>query len=194
MYQVITLTQCEQILKTNSIPWFSEKKQDRGTKFMIKNLHHSYQPITILRRFNDQGLQARNTTPKLKWKIRIPLDMFIVSFHRNTDINKIFNIKTICRAAVTVESIRICKLIPLCQICHSFSNTRNYCNKAPKCVKCARPHLTSECDNPQLAKPKCCHWGKNRGCEVIKELQKFRDNKNKSKQQTKANKKNGVSS
>jgi hypothetical protein len=32
--------------------------------------------------------------------------MFSLSFHRNTDINKIFNIKTICRAAVTLESIR----------------------------------------------------------------------------------------
>jgi hypothetical protein len=73
---------------------------------MIKNLHHSYQPMNILRSFNDQGLQALNSTPKLKWKTKEPLDMFIVSFHRNTDINKIFNIKTICRAAVTVEPIR----------------------------------------------------------------------------------------
>jgi hypothetical protein len=44
-----------------------------------------------------------NAIPKLKWKTKEPLGMFIVSFHRNTD--KIFNIKTICRAAVTAEPI-----------------------------------------------------------------------------------------
>jgi hypothetical protein len=53
-------------LKANHIPWFSyENKQNRAIKFMIKNLHHSYQPMNILRSINDQGLQALNTTPKL---------------------------------------------------------------------------------------------------------------------------------
>jgi hypothetical protein len=53
--------------------------------------------------------------------------------------------------------------------------------------------LTSECDKPQLAKLKCCHCRKNhlanyQGCEVIKDHQKLRGNRNKPKQQTKANK------
>jgi hypothetical protein len=160
---------------------------------MIKILHNSYQPMNILRSLNDQGLQALNAPPKLKWKTKEPLDMFIVSFQRNTDINKIFNIKTICRAAVTVEPIRTNKLISHFKICQSFGHTRNYCNKAPKCVKCAGPHLTSECDKPQTTQRKCCHCGKNhpasyRGCEVIKALQKLRGNMNKPKQQTKTNK------
>jgi hypothetical protein len=157
---------------------------------MIKNLHHSYQTMNILRSLNDQGLQALNATPRLKWKTKEPLHMLVVSFHRNTDINKIFNIKTICIAAVTVEPIRTNTLIPQCKISQSFGHTRNYCNKAPKCVKCAGPHLTSKCAKPQMAQPKCCHCGKNhpasyRGCEVIKALQKLSDNRNKPKQQTK---------
>jgi hypothetical protein len=111
-------------LKANHIPWFSyENKQNRDIKVMIKNLHHSYQRMNILRNLNDQGLQALNATPKLKWKTKELLDMFIVSFHRNTNINKIFNIKTICRAAVTVEPIRTNKLIPQCKICQSFGHT-----------------------------------------------------------------------
>jgi hypothetical protein len=59
---------------------------ERDIKVMIKNLHHSYQPINIVRSLNDQGLQALNSTPKLKWKPKEPLDMLIVSFRRNTDI------------------------------------------------------------------------------------------------------------
>jgi UDP-N-acetylglucosamine 2-epimerase len=82
---------------------------------MIKCLYHSYQPINILRSLNDQGVQALNVTPKLKWKTKEMSDMFVVSFHRNTNINKIFNITTICRAAVTAEPIRTNKLIPQCK-------------------------------------------------------------------------------
>jgi hypothetical protein len=105
--------------------------------------------------------------------------MFIVSLHPNTNTNKIFNIKSICKAVVTAEPIRTNKLIPQCKMCQSFHHTRNYCNKAPKCVKCAGPHLTSECDKPLTAQPKCCHCGKNhpasyRGYEVIKALQKLK--------------------
>jgi hypothetical protein len=159
---------------------------------MIKNLHHSYQSINILRSLKDQGLQALNATAQLKWKTKKPLYMFIVSFNRNTDI-KTFNTKTSSRTAVTVESIRTNKLILQCKICQSFGHTRNYCSKAPKCVINAGSHLISGRDKPQTAQPKCCHCEKNhpasyRGCVVIKALQKLGDNRNKPKQQTKANK------
>jgi hypothetical protein len=142
---------------------------------MIKNIHHSFQPTSILRNLCEQGFKALNATPELKCKTKEQLDMFIVSFNRDTDVNKIYNIKTICRAAVTVE-IRSNTLIPQCKTCQSFGHTRNYCNKPPRCVKCAGPHLTSTCIKPNSTQPKCCHCGKNhpanyRGCEVIKELQ-----------------------
>jgi uncharacterized protein (DUF2249 family) len=182
------------ILKDNKISWHSyENKRDRDIRVMIKNLHHSFQTASILRSLCDQGFKALNAIPKLKWKTKEPLDMFIVSFDRDTDIQKIYNIKTICRAAVTVETLRSNKLIPQCKTCQSFGHTKNCCNKPPRCVKCDGPHLTSNCNKPTTEQPKCYHCGKNhpanyRGCEVIKELQKIRDNKNKPKQQGRPNK------
>jgi hypothetical protein len=89
---------------------------------MIKNIRHSFQPTGILCNLCKQGFTALNATPKLKWKTKEPLDMFTVSFHRDTDINKIYNIKTICRAAVTVEPIRSNKLIPQFKTCQSFGH------------------------------------------------------------------------
>ena len=67
---------------------------------------------------------------------------------------------------------------------------KNYCNKEPRCVKCARHHHTIHCNKPENVQPKCCHCGKNhpasyRRCEVIKELQRLKDSKYKSKQQVK---------
>jgi hypothetical protein len=71
--------------------------------------------------------------------------MFIVSFHRNTDKQNVHM--------------------------RSLGQKRKYYNKAPKCVKCAGPHLISGCDKPLLAQPKCCNCGKNhpanyRGCDI----------------------------
>jgi hypothetical protein len=55
---------------------------------MIKNIHHSFQPTSILLNLCEQGFKVLNATPKLKWKTKEPLDMFIVSFLRDTDIRK----------------------------------------------------------------------------------------------------------
>jgi hypothetical protein len=77
-YRILTKS-----LKTNNIHWFSyEYKQKKDINVMIKNLHHSYQQMNILHSLNDQGLQALNATPKLKWKAKELLDMFIVPFHQ----------------------------------------------------------------------------------------------------------------
>jgi hypothetical protein len=45
-------------------------EQNRDIKVMIKNFHHSYQPVIMLCSLNDQGLQALNATSKLKWKTK----------------------------------------------------------------------------------------------------------------------------
>jgi hypothetical protein len=101
------------------------RERERDIRVMIKSIHHSFRPSSILRNLCEQGFKALNATPKLKWKAKEPLDMFIASFHGDTDINKIYNIKTICRAAVTVEPIRSNKLMPQCKTCQSFGHTKN---------------------------------------------------------------------
>jgi hypothetical protein len=70
------------ILKDNKISWHSyENKRDRDIRVMLNNIHHSFQPTSILRNLCEQGLKALNAKPKLKWKTKEPLDTFIVSFH-----------------------------------------------------------------------------------------------------------------
>jgi hypothetical protein len=126
---------------------------------MIRNSRHPYQVINIRHSLNGQGLEALNATPELKWQTKELLGMFL--FHFIEIETQTFNIKTICKATVTVEPARSNKLIPQCKICQSFCLIRNYFNKVPKCVNCSGPHLTSESDKPQLVQLKCCHCGKN---------------------------------
>ena len=169
---------------------------------MIKDLHHSINPVDIIKDLNQNGLKAKNATNKQKWltaeqkkdrralglKEVVPLDMFIVSFDRETDIDKIYNIKTVMSSKVKIEPMRKNKTIPQCKRCQDYGHTQNFCAKTPRCVKCGKQHLTFDCHKPLNSQPKCVHCGENhpanyRGCEVYKDLMKHRNNSAKTQTQ-----------
>ena len=54
---------------------------------------------------------------------------------------------------VQVEPVKQQKLVPQCRNCQAFGHTKNYCNKQPRCVKCAGKHSTIEC-NREISQPK----------------------------------------
>jgi hypothetical protein len=191
IYRAIT-----SLLNIKGIQWHSyEDKQNRDIRVMIKNLHHSIDPTDIVNQLNQQGLKATSAVNKQKWltveqKLErrtnglpevVPLDMFIVSFDKDTNIDNIYNIKSIYNSKVQIEPLRKSKIIPQCKRCQAYGHTQNYCHKAPRCVKCGKPHLTQDCNKPATEEPKCTHCGKNhpanyRGCEVYKDLFKLRYN------------------
>lgn len=183
--------------------WYSfENKQNRDIKVMVKDLHHSYKPEAII---NDimirYKLVAKNVTNKHKWltaeqkKIRRekgnseyePLNMFIVSFDKKTDIEKIYEIKTILNCRVQVEPLRKNQLIPQCKKCQEYGHTQNFCKKSPRCVKCAGKHESKTCNKADRVQPTCYHCkgahpANYRGCEVFKKILETRKKNSKPKQ------------
>lgn len=168
-------------LTESNTPWYSfEDKGSRPIKVMVKNLHHTCEVNSIVNDLQSQGLQAIEAFNKFKYKTNEPLNMFIVSFEASENIKKIYEIRSILNTLVSVEPIKHQKLIPQCKHCQGFGHTKNYCNKTPRCVKCAGKHKSIECNNEHMDHPKCCNCGKNhpstyRGCVVAKELQKIRN-------------------
>lgn len=167
-------------LNSNKQDWHSyENKQIRPIKVMIKKLHHSNSPENIVIDLQSQGYKAIEAVNKLNWKTKEPLDMFRVSFDASEDIKKIYEIQGVLNTIVEVEPVRQQKILPQCKNCQSFGHTKNYCNKQPRCVKCAGKHSTIECTK-EIIRPKCCNCGEShpatyRGCVVAKELQKLRN-------------------
>ena len=110
---------------------------------------------------------------------RLPL--FILTFHKDEGINKIYNIQYICRMKIKIEALKSSKLIVQCKKCQRYGHTQNFCKRDPKCVKCAGDHLTVDCTKPKkLQNPKCANCGEShpasyRGCVIAKELQKGRN-------------------
>jgi len=105
--------------------------------------------------------------------------MFIPTFSADENTNNIYEIASILGSKVEIQPLRKSKLIPQCKQCQAYGHTQRYCNKDPRCVKCAGKHNTKECRKPKEAQPKCVHCGEAhpanyRGCSVAIELQKIK--------------------
>ena len=129
-----------------------------------------------------QGLKIEKVDNKLSWKSKEPLNMFVLSFHNDEDVNKIYGIKNILGWKIEIHPLKNPKLIPQCKRCQAYGHTHKYCQREPRCVKCTGKHLTANCTKSPQDKPKCVHCGlphpaNYRGCEVAKEMQLIK-NKN----------------
>jgi hypothetical protein len=63
--------------------------------------------------------------------------MFILTFSADNSTNKLFEITSIMGINVEIKPFRKCKLLPQCKQCQAYGHTQRYCNKDPRCVKCA---------------------------------------------------------
>ena len=123
---------------------------------------------------------------KLKWRSKEPLDTFVLTFSADENTNKIYEITSILGSEVEIQPLRKSKLIPQCKQCQAYRHTQRYCNKDPRCVKCAGKHDTKECRKPKEAQPKCVHCGEAhpanyRGRSVAKALQTIKPRNMKTK-------------
>jgi hypothetical protein len=172
--------------------WHSyENKATRPCKVIARGLHPTCDPKYIVEDLEQSGfniLSAVNLKKKLKIdnkQIVKSLPLFMLSFDHSEDIKKIFSIAHIVSTKVTIEAIRTEREnIPQCKRCQLFGHTKAFCNRKPRCVKCAGSHLTFECTLDKKAPPKCsncqeAHPANYRGCAVAKELQKRRKAKKK---------------
>jgi hypothetical protein len=73
--------------------------------------------------------------------------------------NQVFEVTSIMGINVEIQPFRKCKLLPQCKQCQAYGHTQRYCNKDPRCVKCAGKHHIEECRKPKEAQPKCVHCG-----------------------------------
>lgn len=147
---------------------------------MAVNLHHSCYPDEIVKDLRKWGYKLLKATNKLKYKTKQPLNMFMLSFRNDEDINKFFAITDFMGIRVQILPIRNSKLVPHCKQCQVYGHTQRYCAKEPRCVKCTGKHRTVDCEIPKEASPKFVHCGKGhpanyRGCIVAKEMQKIKD-------------------
>lgn len=168
------------LLRQQNYLWHSyENKQDRPIRVMAKNLHFSCLPERIIEDLAAKGFKIEDAVNKKSWRKKEPLNMFMLSFQKEEELDKIYKLKTILGCKVEIQPLKTSKLIPQCKRCQAYGHTQRYCSKEPRCVKCTGKHLSKDCQKPTEDKPKCVHCGEAhpasyRGCVVAKELQSLK--------------------
>jgi hypothetical protein len=157
-----------------------ENKQTRPIRVIVKKLHSSCSPEQIVQELRRKGYQILDAVNILKWNTKEPLPVFMLTFERTENIQKIYEITAIRGMKVEVTPYRKTKLLPQCKNCQSWGHTKAYCHKDPRCVKCAGQHNTDNCTKTRETPPKCYNSEENhpanyRGCIVAKELQALRN-------------------
>ena len=162
-----------------------ENKQLRTIRVMARGIHH-LTPVDHIQKYINEKykLDCVKVAPKLQYKTKKPLNMFMLTFANGSSIDDIFNIKEICRQIITIEAIKGTKEIAQCKKCQQFGHTKTYCARIPKCARCAETHLTKDCNKDGRSAPICVnckgnHPASYRGCPNAKEAQKARNRNNK---------------
>lgn len=164
-----------------------EDKNTRPIKVMARGIDPTCSEQLIKEHLHERKFAIQEVANILKrerkgeviTKRRLPLHMLV--FDKEQDIRQIYEIKKILGLKVKIEPLRKrSTLIPQCKKCQGYGHTQKYCQKEPRCVKCAGPHSTVQCDKHKSAPAKCYNCGEAhpasyRGCIVAKKLQKQRD-------------------
>ena len=162
----------------NAIYHTHQLKTERSYKIVIRGLH----PKTNVHKLSDElakiGHQTRTINNITRFDTKQPLPLFLIELEPRINNKEIYDIKQILNTIVTVEPPRHKKDIPQCMRCQQYGHTKNYCNRSPACVKCAKNHLTAHCPySGKIEKVKCFNCNGNhpasyKGCEVRKQLQR----------------------
>lgn len=179
-------------LNENKLPWhtFSDK-QSRPLKVMARGLAPDTCTDDIVQDLKSQEFKIISATNILSPQTKEKLRLFMLTFEHEQDVQAVYEIRRIEYQTAKIEELRKkSNKIVQCKNCQEYNHTRNFCRKAPRCVKCAGAHDSSTCQKPKEDDPKCVnckekHTANYRGCIVAKELQKIR---NQSVKTTTANK------
>lgn len=113
-------------------------------------------------------------TTRITNKSKLPIPLCAVELTPTEDTNKIYHIKEIEKAIISVAPRRNAANIHQCHNCQKYGHTKNYCSLPPRCVKCSGEHYYTECKKKKADLPKCSncdgpHPANYRGCNIHKE-------------------------
>jgi len=155
-----------------------QPKTERKFRAVLKGLHHSTNTDDIREELSTKGHIAVNISNMKNTITKAPFPMFLLELEQNINNKQIYEITNMLNSKIIIEPQRQKREIAQCQTCQRYGHTKSYCNRSPRCVKCAGDHLTKNCskkDRTQDAKCVLCegnHPANYKGCQIYKELQK----------------------
>lgn len=125
----------------------------------------------------EMGYEPKQMIPVFHPVSKTPLPLFFLDLKPSTNNDNIYKLNRLYGAVIKVEPPKPKRNIIQCLRCQDYGHSKNYCHKAPRCVKCEGIHATSQCTKDKHAPPICVnckgqHTANYRGCPVHLSLQK----------------------
>ena len=114
-----------------------ESKQPRPIRVIFKGILTLCTPEQTVQDIRQRRYKIIDGVNILKCKTKEPLPVFMLTFDRTENINKIYEVPDIRGMRVENSPYRKTKLLPQCKNCQSWGHTKSYYYKDPRCVKCA---------------------------------------------------------
>ena len=151
-------------------------KLDKSYKATIRGLHPKTNTDNISEEVAKIGHQVRSISNINKYDTKL-LPLFLIELEPKTNNKDIYDITKLLNTIVKVEPPRYKKDIRQCVRCQQYGRAKNYRDRSPACVKCAKNHLTIHCPStPKIEEVRCYNCNGNypasyKRCEV-KQLQR----------------------
>ncbi|KAL1114760.1 hypothetical protein AAG570_007584 [Ranatra chinensis] len=151
-------------------------KSERAYRVVLRGLHRHIPLHEITRDIEEQGHNVRGVTNALHPKSKMPMPLFFVDLEPAPNNSDIFNISRIFYSEVRVEEPHKRSDVVQCTRCQQFRHTKSYCNRPPRCVRCAGEHDSTTCLKSRDTPATCAlcsrdHPANYRECQVYKDLQ-----------------------
>lgn len=122
-----------------------QQKEEKNYKVVLRNMHPSVDKKELSVAIEEYNHKVVSITNVLQKTTKNPLPLFFVEIKIKENNKKIYEINKLLNLIVSFEPPHKKREIPQCMKCQEFGHTKNYCQKNPVCVKCAKNHLTKDC-------------------------------------------------
>ena len=161
----------------------------KAYKVVAIGVHQSISDEEIIQELGKSNVKV-NKVQRLKFKGN-PTQKVVVEFDQEQDMKiALFNGIFFGRIRIRCEPFRFAPSITQCYQCQGFNHIAKDCKSQVKCMRCAKPHKSSECPGKgkDSFKPKCTncngeHVAASRECPKYKEQFQKQTEKAKARQE-----------
>jgi len=158
-------------------------KEDRLISAVIRNVPEPLKISEIKEDLQEQGFTITEIHRLTSRKTKNPMPLILVKLTNTPKSKEIFNIDSILKLKIKVEAYKKATSPSQCYRCQRYGHSSKMCNNAPRCLKCAKAHLTRECTKAKDTPATCANCGaahpsSYRGCPAFQAANKPKLTKN----------------
>lgn len=131
--------------------------EERQLQVVIRGLPLELDIAEIGDDLKNAGFQIQTIVRMKKGPNRTVMPLILLKLPR--DQTSILDVESICSIRIKVETLRRSNAIGQCYRCQRYGHAQTKCTAAPKCMKCAGPHLSRECTKSPNTPAKCANCG-----------------------------------